>query len=110
MTSWDKVELNRGGWGVLPTRLAESAVSGKDICLGGRNSVGSCWRPPSQSGQSVESGALALSGQEREGCRLPLDIKYIWVIQQGVGGGQPEQMRNRWRPFPLCWLASTGTL
>lgn len=24
-----------------------------------------------------------------------LDSKYIWVIQRGVGGGQPEQMRNR---------------
>lgn len=37
-----------------------------------------------------------------------LDIKHIWVIQQGVGGGQPEQMRNRWRPFPLCWLTNTA--
>lgn len=35
-----------------------------------------------------------------------LDIKYIWVIQRGVGGGQPEQMRNRWHPFPAAsWLA-----
>lgn len=35
-----------------------------------------------------------------------LDTKYIWVIQRGVGGGQPEQMRNRWRPFPdASWLA-----
>lgn len=39
-----------------------------------------------------------------------LDIKCIWVIQRGMEGGQPEQMRSGWCPFPRCWLVISGSL
>lgn len=51
----------------------------------GRNSIGSCWRSPPHSGQSVGFGALALSVQERQGCRLPGHQIYLGN-PMGYGG------------------------